>query len=79
VTIPFEIANIGEDVNVRIAVYNAAGQEIAVLADEPMHSAVYEATWDGRDANGNQVGSGVYVYQLTAGDFVDSKRMSLLK
>jgi hypothetical protein len=79
VTIPFEIANVGKNVNVRIAVYNVAGQEIVVLADEPMHSATYEATWDGLDANGNQVGSGVYVYQLTAGDFVVSKRMSLLK
>jgi|GEM_PF-4386336 len=79
VAIPFEVADLGEDVNIRIAVYNTAGQEVAVLVDEPLHSAVYEATWDGLDSNGNQVGSGVYVYQMTAGEFVESKQMTLLK
>ena len=79
ITIPFEIADIDAGAHVRITVYNTAGQEVAVLVDEPLRAAVYEATWDGLDASGNQVASGVYFYQMTSGDFVDSKRMSLLK
>ena len=77
--IPFEIADVGEDLHVRIAVYNLAGQEVAVLADELLRSATYEATWDGIDASGHPVGSGVYIVEMKAGDFVDSKRMTLLK
>ncbi len=77
--IPFEIADVGEDLHVRIAVYNLAGQEVAVLADALLRSATYEATWDGIDASGHPVGSGVYIYEMKVGDFVDSKRMTLLK
>lgn len=79
VTIPFEIGGLGEDVTVRIAVYNTTGQEVAELVNEPLSSAIYEATWDGLDANGYPVASGVYVYELTAGGFVDSKRLTLVK
>jgi flagellar hook assembly protein FlgD len=78
VTIPFDIADVGE-VHVRIALYNVAGQEVAVLVDQPLHSSTYEATWDGLDASGHPVASGVYIYQMKAGDFVDSKQMNLLK
>ena len=74
------IPETGGDLHVHIAVYNTAGQQVAVLADEPMRSGVYEATWDGRDMNGRQVSSGVYLYTVRAGaDFVESKRMTLLK
>ena len=74
------IPEIGEDLHVHIAVYNTAGQRVAVLADEPMRSGVYEVTWDGRDMNGRKVSSGVYLYTVRAGaDFVESKRMTLLK
>ena len=74
------IPETGGDLHVHIAVYNTAGQQVAVLADEPMRSGVYEATWDGRDMNGRLVSSGVYLYTVRAGaDFVESKRMTLLK
>lgn len=74
------IPETGEDLHVHIAVYNSAGQQVAVLADQPMHGGVYEVSWDGRDLNGHAVGSGVYLYTVRAGDdFVDSKRMTLLK
>ncbi|MCK5407815.1 MAG: hypothetical protein KAJ37_10185, partial [Candidatus Krumholzibacteria bacterium] len=35
--------------------------------------------WDGTDANGSPVGSGVYVYRLTAGKQTISRKMLLLK
>jgi len=76
----FEIPNVGEDLHVHAAVYNMAGQEITVLADQVMHAGTYRISWDGRDANGQAVGSGVYMYRVQAGDrFAESKRMTLLK
>jgi len=76
----FEIPNVGEDLHVYAAVYNMAGQEIAVLADQAMHAGTYRISWDGRDTNGQAVGSGVYLYRVQAGDrFAESKRMTLLK
>ena len=37
------------------------------------------ATWDGTDDPGNKVGGGVYFYQVKAGDFVETKKMVLIK
>jgi hypothetical protein len=35
--------------------------------------------WNGLDNNGAQVTSGMYIYRMTAGDFVQSHKMMLLK
>ena len=64
---------------VRLAVYNLLGQEVRVLVNETLQAGTYTATWDGRDAFGRVVASGVYVYRMRAGDFLASKRMLLLK
>ena len=39
----------------------------------------HEVRWDGRDEAGKRVASGVYLYQLRSRDFVETKRMVLLK
>jgi len=39
----------------------------------------YNAIWDGRNAAGDKVGSGVYFYQLCAGSFTAIKKMTLLQ
>ena len=76
-TLGFEIPQRSEVV---LTVYNTAGQEVVRLADgEVMNAGFYTATWDGRDASGRPVSSGVYLYQMRAGSYTDTKRMSLLK
>jgi len=59
---------------VRLVVYNAMGQEVARLVDQPLHAGTHSVTWD---ASG--LPSGVYLYRLTAGAFIDTKAMTLLK
>ncbi len=59
---------------VSLKVYDILGNEVATLVNEQRASGVYEVTFDA----GN-LGSGVYVYTLTAGDFVQTKKLMLMK
>ena len=64
---------------VRIVVYDVAGRQIRELVRATRPAGRHDVPWDGRnDANG-AVASGVYFYRLTAGDFVATKKMILLK
>jgi hypothetical protein len=62
-----------------LKIYNVRGQLVRILVDEPEQAGTYEVTWDGRDQNGDEVASGVYLYRLQAGDFNQSKKMVLMK
>lgn len=64
---------------VRLAVYNLLGQEVRVLVNERKDAGSFAAAWDGTDALGRRVASGVYLYRIQAGDFSASRRMLLLK
>ncbi len=64
---------------VRLAVYNLIGQEVRVLVNERRNAGSFTATWDGADALGRRVASGVYLYRIQAGSFSATKRMLLLK
>lgn len=57
-----------------IKVYDILGNEIATLMDEEKSVGAYELTWDAAD-----LPSGVYFYQLKAGEYVNTKKMILLK
>ena len=64
---------------VRLAIYNLLGQEVRVLVNERREAGSFTAAWDGTDALGRRVGSGVYLYRIQAGSFSATKRMLLLK
>ena len=64
---------------VRLSVYNVLGQEIVTLAAGPQVAGGHVVTWDGRDAGGRSVASGLYFCRLQAGDFVQTKKMLLLR
>ena len=64
---------------VRLAIYNLIGQEVRVLVNERRNAGSFAATWDGTDAVGRRVASGIYLYRIQAGSFSATKRMLLLK
>jgi len=62
-----------------LIIYNILGQKARTLVDEPKRAGSYEVIWDGKDDQRKEVGSGIYFYQLRAGDFSETKKMLLLR
>jgi len=59
---------------VTLIIYNIKGQEMLRLVDEHLPAGFYSITMDGR-----HISSGMYFYRFTAGKFVDTKKLILLK
>ena len=70
---------IPEDSNVRIEVYDMTGRVVSTLINNTLSAGTYEATWDGRNMSGQTVSSGVYMYKMTAGSYIETRVMSLVK
>jgi len=69
-----------EPASVHLHVFDVRGRHVRSLADGRAYPAGdHQALWDGRNALGQQVASGVYFYRLTTGGFVATKRMVLMK
>jgi hypothetical protein len=62
-----------------IVIYNAMGQIVRELLRQNHLPGFYQVAWDGRDASGREVASGIYIYRLTTPSAVVSKRMTLLQ
>ena len=65
--------------HVTLTVYNVLGQRVATLVDKEMLPGSYVADWNSTSDNGKEVTSGVYFYKLEADDFIQTKKMLLLK
>ena len=65
--------------DVKMQVYNKAGQLIITLVDEYKQSGSYTVTWSGRDSRGVDVPNGVYFVRLTCGDLAQSQNIVLMK
>lgn len=64
---------------VKLMVYNLAGQLVRILANAPQAAGRWQINWDGKDDAGNDVASGVYLYRLEAGNFAETKKMILMR
>ena len=78
---PYELAT---DTNVKITIYNTHGVVIRTLALGHQSAGYYTgreraAYWDGRNAFGEQVASGIYFYQLETDDMSSLRKMVILK
>ncbi len=64
---------------VTIKVYNMLGQEVKTLVNKDVAPGRFSVTWHGDNNYGSKVSSGTYIYQIVAGEFVQAKKMILLK
>ncbi len=63
----------------RLSIYDVGGHLVKTVVDELRPVGRHEVMWDGQNAAGQQVPSGVYLYRLEAGGNVQTKRMMLVK
>ncbi|UCE27906.1 MAG: T9SS type A sorting domain-containing protein [Candidatus Coatesbacteria bacterium] len=66
-------------VYVRLKLYNVAGQLVKTFVDNYAEAGYHQVTWDGRDAAGTPLPSGVYFYRLEAGDFNAVKKLVICR
>ncbi len=59
---------------VTLIIYNLLGQEVSTLVSEKINSGKYQYTW-----NAGSLASGVYLYQIQAGNYVETKKMVLVR
>ncbi len=65
--------------SVRLTVYDALGRHVRTLVESEQPAGSYTVRWDGHDDAGRPVPSGVYLYRIIAGDFVQARTMLLVK
>jgi hypothetical protein len=66
--------SVPETSSVTIKVFDVLGNEVAVLLDEVKSAGVFKVTYDA-----SETASGIYFYQMKAGNFISVKKMSILK
>jgi len=64
---------------VTIKIYDILGREVKTLLNSEQAPGVYKIEWNGTNNVGNRVAAGTYIYRIEAGDFVQAKKMILLK
>lgn len=74
-TLPSDLQNY----EVTIKIYDVLGRLVLVLVKTTQGPGSYSVVWNGRDAHGNAVPSGVYLYTISAGSFTETKKMILIK
>jgi len=77
-TTNIEFALVSDQV-VRIDVYNILGQHIQTIADGSYPAGRHTVSWNGSNANGETVPSGVYFYNMVSEDFSQTNKMMLLR
>ncbi len=75
-TISYQLPKASE---VSLKIYDATGRVVRTLVDESRKAGYYTAYWDGRDAQGVEVPTGVYFYRFRADGYREIRKMILLK
>lgn len=72
--IKFDIPSSVKSSNAKVTIYDALGREINTLVNEKLNPGTYEVEW-----GANNYTSGVYFYKLESGEYIQTKKMVLIK
>jgi len=75
-TIEYALA---KQTHVSLRVFNVLGEEVARLVDREQPAGVYRMQWNGKDARGQALPSGLYLYKIETEAFTETKRLVLIK
>ncbi|KPL19472.1 MAG: hypothetical protein AMJ92_03350 [candidate division Zixibacteria bacterium SM23_81] len=62
-----------------LAIFNVQGQKVRTLVDDSADPGLHQVSWDGTDDIGMAVASGVYFCQMWCGDFLDVKKITVIR
>ena len=62
-----------------VKVFDVLGREVVTLVGTNKSAGHHQVTWNGKSAQGKDVSSGLYFYRIEANDFIDVKKMVLLR
>ncbi len=68
-----------QNADVKITIYNILGRKVRIFNLGNQSAGYKTVTWDGKDNSGNEVSSGIYFYRIEAGEYNQTKKMTLLK
>jgi hypothetical protein len=71
--------SLGGKTEIELAVFDVQGRLVRVLASGPQEPGAHRVTWDGRDASGRELGSGVYFYRLKGAEGSQARKMLLVR
>ncbi|RLC52393.1 MAG: hypothetical protein DRH79_04930 [Candidatus Cloacimonadota bacterium] len=77
-TISFELNTEVTDIT-ELVIYNVKGQKVKQLIRDHLSAGQHSIIWNGEDNSNKPVSSGIYFYQLKAGDVIQTKKMILMK
>jgi hypothetical protein len=75
-TIGYELS---QTTQIELNIYNISGQKIRTIVTGKHPAGTYQVQWDGKNAIGQEVSSGVYLYRLRTASLVLSRKMLLLR
>ena len=64
---------------VTVSVFDLLGRRLITLLNGMKPAGIHRIEWDGTDASGKAAATGIYFYRLQAGDFIETRKMLLLK
>ena len=65
--------------NVTLKIYDVLGREVKTLVSTEQVNGLHSIQWNGDNNYGSRVSSGIYLYRIEAGDFIQTKKMLLIK
>ena len=74
--IPFSLSS---ETEVHLQVFDVLGRPVVNLVVGRLQIGLYRVSWEGRDAGGQPVPSGIYLYRLSSGKRAESRKMTLVR
>jgi hypothetical protein len=66
-------------IHTSLRLFNILGEEVIELVNTKQGNGNYRISWDGKNDSGKEVSSGIYFYQLKAGNFIEIRKLLLMK
>jgi flagellar hook assembly protein FlgD len=70
---------LSENAHVTLAILNMMGQTVNVLVNRDQSAGTFEVEWNGTDAAGTELPSGIYIYRLSTDKVQLSRRLILIR